>query len=154
LKGAAETGADAMLCFSPFEGPAIQQDAPAARPQRAGDEVENGGLAGAIGPDQPGDAATLDAERDIVDGLYPAEMLRHADHLQHRPPAPRQHPRPSLTFDSQSTLLSSELSERQFSPTRRIGPSRAHRDEQDMTHKLLLAHSMQAKNSRPAKGGA
>jgi hypothetical protein len=88
LEGTPEPGTDAMLRLLALDRPAVQQDASAARPLRAGDEVEHRRLAGAVGSDQAGDAATLDAEGDIVDGLHPAEMLRHADHLQHRPTCP------------------------------------------------------------------
>jgi hypothetical protein len=92
--------ADAMLRGQPLQRPTVQQDAPAARPPRPGEQVEHRRLAGPVGADQADDAAALDAERNIVDGLDPAEMLRHADRLQHRPSGWQ-----SFTFDRRSTLL-------------------------------------------------
>src|SRR5262249_13036181 len=78
LEGPAEPAADAMLGAQLLETSAVQQDAPGARALRSGDEVEHGRLAGAVGPDQPDDAAAIDPERNIIDGFDPAEMLRHA----------------------------------------------------------------------------
>ncbi len=49
-------------------------DAAAARPQGAGDHVENRGLAGPVGSDEAGDGAFRNRERTTVDGPEGAEV--------------------------------------------------------------------------------
>src|SRR5207245_10340321 len=46
--------------------------------------VEDRGLAGAVGSDQPVDAARLDREADAVHGAQPAEVQRQVVDRQHR----------------------------------------------------------------------
>ena len=41
---------------------------PDGRPQDAGERPQRGGLAGAVGADQPDDFAGADRERQVVDG--------------------------------------------------------------------------------------
>jgi hypothetical protein len=47
--------------------------------------VEERGLAGAVGADQPGDLPGLDAEGDAVEGDDAAETDRHVRHLEQSP---------------------------------------------------------------------
>src|SRR5206468_1397154 len=51
--------------------------------ERAGDQVEERRLAGAVGTDESGDGARLDGEIDAVDGAQIAECLDEPRHLQH-----------------------------------------------------------------------
>ena len=53
------------------------EDAAGARRQEAGDDGEQRRLAGAVRPDQRGDAARLGGERRLVDGEQAAEAFRH-----------------------------------------------------------------------------
>jgi hypothetical protein len=61
-------------------GPAVRDvvieevDAPAGGPVEAGDAVEDGRLAGAVGADQPVDGLRLDAEAHAVDGAQSSEV--------------------------------------------------------------------------------
>ena len=50
--------------------------------QHAGDQVEERGLAGAVGADQRDDVAAVQVEADVVDGHQPAELLAHRLHVQ------------------------------------------------------------------------
>ena len=56
---------------------AIVDDATCARRQEAGDDREQRGLAGAVRPDQRGDAPGRSGERGLIDGEQTAEALRH-----------------------------------------------------------------------------
>src|SRR5215472_1230510 len=56
----------------------IEVDVAAVHPPVAGDHVEQGGLPGAIRPDQPGDAAALDLDRAVAERLHTPERLRDA----------------------------------------------------------------------------
>ena len=62
-----------------------QRDPALARLVEAGDAVEDGGLAGAVRADQPGDVAALGLERHVVDGEQAAEahgqMLDRQDRI-------------------------------------------------------------------------
>ena len=53
----------------------------------AGDEIEDGGLAGAVGADQADDLALLDVEGEIVDGAETAEVLGQTRRLEKRHPS-------------------------------------------------------------------
>ena len=50
----------------------------------AGDDIEAGGLAGAVGPDQPDDGALGDGQADILHGAQAAEALGHLVELEQR----------------------------------------------------------------------
>src|SRR5690606_25159166 len=54
----------------------------AGRRQRAGDQVEHGGLARPVRPDQAEDLAFADVEADIVDGDEAAELLARAGNAE------------------------------------------------------------------------
>ena len=47
---------------------AVDGDAAGGRPQNAGDRAQGGGLAGAVGSDQPDDFASRQREGQVVDG--------------------------------------------------------------------------------------
>src|ERR1700722_926493 len=52
--------------------------------ERAGDEIEHGALAGAVGADQPDDFAGFDVEADPADGFETTEALEETMHRQER----------------------------------------------------------------------
>ena len=47
-----------------------------------GDDVEESGLAGAVGADQAVDLALVDLDAHVRQGLQPAEALGHALHIE------------------------------------------------------------------------
>jgi hypothetical protein len=57
---------------------ALEHEAPGARRQHAGDQVEERRLPGAVRPDHRVDGAGLDRQRDIGHGGEPAERLRQS----------------------------------------------------------------------------
>src|SRR5581483_6515572 len=61
--------------------------------QRAGDEIECGALAGAVRPDDRGDAVALALEAQIVDGAQAAKGLVEISDLDHGPTFRRAVPR-------------------------------------------------------------
>ena len=70
----------------PHRGVAVgERDPSFARLVEAGDAVEHGGLAGAVRPDQRGDVAAPDGEREAVDGDEAAEPHGEMLDLQERP---------------------------------------------------------------------
>ena len=62
---------------------AIEPDRAGARLQRAGEQVDQGRLAGAVRADQRVAGAELDLERDLVGGNDAAEALDEAARLEH-----------------------------------------------------------------------
>ncbi len=63
--------------------PRSEQDAPALRPQQAGDGGESRGLAGAVGADQSDDLALLDLQADAAQGVGAAAPHMHVFKPQH-----------------------------------------------------------------------
>jgi hypothetical protein len=55
----------------------VQQDGPPVRLLQAGDDLDQGGLAGPVLPDQGVDLAGLDVEADVLQRVDPAEALAH-----------------------------------------------------------------------------
>ncbi len=55
---------------------AVEHDAAEGRGEKAADQIEEGGLAGAVGADDGAQFARLDRHRHVVDGDQTAEMLR------------------------------------------------------------------------------
>jgi hypothetical protein len=55
----------------------------AARCKGASDGVEQSGFTGAIGPDQPRDGATLEAQAHIVDSPKAAKRFRNTLQFEH-----------------------------------------------------------------------
>ncbi|MNQ89711.1 hypothetical protein D3C85_1050260 [compost metagenome] len=84
LKGAADAQAGKLGRLELRRVLALEQDLPLAGRQNAADEVEGGGLAGAIGADQAHDLARHHLQADCVHGLDAAETLGDADRLQDR----------------------------------------------------------------------
>jgi len=64
------------------DGAAVQEDLPPVRGIHPGDHVEQGGLAGAVGPDQPQDAALFNVKGDVVLGPDPAKLFCEPRDLQ------------------------------------------------------------------------
>src|SRR6266568_1076286 len=64
--------------------PLAEADRPAVGAVVAGDEVEGGGLAGAVRADEPDDGALRHVEGDVVHGGEAAEALRDPPHLEQR----------------------------------------------------------------------
>src|SRR5262249_45939058 len=63
---------------------AAVKDAAFARRQEPADDGEQRGLAGTVGPDQRGDPAGFDSERNIVDGEEAAEAFEYALDVKQR----------------------------------------------------------------------
>ena len=70
------------------DGLAGENNLAGARPQHAGDQVEDGRLAGAVGPDDRADLAGLDRQVDGVDGDQRAEAANEPLAFKQRHPAP------------------------------------------------------------------
>src|SRR5215831_2089834 len=66
-----------------YVGAAVK-DAAFARRQEPADDGEQRGLAGAVGPDQRGDPARFDGERNIVDGEEAAEAFEYTLNVKQR----------------------------------------------------------------------
>ena len=62
----------------------VEGDATGRGAIEPGDQVEDGGLAGAVGPDQPDDLPLLDPEVQVLDGAQAAEVLGEACRLEER----------------------------------------------------------------------
>src|SRR5205823_2001692 len=62
---------------------ALEDDASGGRRKETADQVEEGGLAGSVGPDHRAQLARLDGERDSIHGHQLAEMLADVLYLQH-----------------------------------------------------------------------
>src|SRR5207237_5983003 len=56
---------------------AVEQNLPGIDRIDSGDEIEHGGLAGAVGTDQSGAGAAPNREAELVDHAQPAEILGH-----------------------------------------------------------------------------
>ena len=59
----------------PGDAGAGKADVAVRRRERARDEVDRGGLARAVGTDEPDDFGRAHGERQILDGLHAAEVL-------------------------------------------------------------------------------
>jgi hypothetical protein len=88
LEGAGNTGPVDLVRRLALNGLPFEMDGPGGWRIRAGDGVEQGGLARAIGPDQAGDGAAGQAEADIVDGAQAAKRLRNPLQFEHPYPLP------------------------------------------------------------------
>src|SRR6266540_77787 len=65
--------------------PAVEVDAARGRLVHAGEDVEEGRLAGAVRPDEADDLSARDDEVDVVDGDQPSELLPDVDRLEDVP---------------------------------------------------------------------
>ena len=64
----------------------IKADGASAWLVETGDDIEKGGLAGAVWSDQPGDRSGLDRERDVVNGLDATKILGQMFNGNHAAP--------------------------------------------------------------------
>ena len=76
LKGARDAAPDAPRRQQIRDVLAVEQDAAGGRGQKSADQIEEGGLAGAVGADHRAQLAGLDGHRDVVDGDQAAEVAR------------------------------------------------------------------------------
>ena len=86
LEGAQEALVEERVRAEAGDLLAVEPDPAGGGREEAGDDVEEGGLAGAVRADQAGDRALGDRDRDPVDGADAAEM--HVEVLDTDHPAP------------------------------------------------------------------
>ena len=84
LEGASDAGAGHLMHRGGLVGSALEREVAGVGRVKAGDHVEEGGLAGAVGPDQAVDLTARDLEAHIGQSLQPAEALAHTAHRQQR----------------------------------------------------------------------
>src|SRR2546423_10687968 len=82
LKRAREAAADHLMRTDRQNRGAIDEDRAGARPVNAGDDVEEGCLAGAVGSDQSDHLAGLDRERNPIESDHPTEADTQVAHLE------------------------------------------------------------------------
>ena len=75
----------------PGDVPVVEIDASGSRRIDPGDDVEQGGLAGAVGSNQARDRTLRDFEVDPVDGPNTAEVLMQVNHADHEGTFPPVH---------------------------------------------------------------
>ena len=75
LEGAQQAPGEQLVRLEAGDVGAVEEDLAAVGRQRAGDDVEERGLAGAVGADEAGDRAAGDIQRAIGDRLHAAEPL-------------------------------------------------------------------------------
>src|SRR6185369_603699 len=85
LEGAADADRGDAVAGDPEQRIAVEQDVAAAALIKARQAVEEGGLAGAVGADQPDDAAGRHVEGDIVERDDAAKANANVLHAQQRP---------------------------------------------------------------------
>ena len=84
LKRAADAGAANLVGPAAVDTLSSELDDARIRLEHAGDQVEAGGLAGAVGPNQRDDAALGNGEAHILSGAQTAEALRQTFDFQER----------------------------------------------------------------------
>jgi hypothetical protein len=84
LEGAADAELGDDMARPVEDGAALEQDVTLVGHVEPGEAVEKGGLAGAVGADQPGDAAGRHVEGDAIEGDDAAEAHRHIAYAQQR----------------------------------------------------------------------
>src|SRR3546814_5164846 len=82
LKRAAELPAEDLMRRQAGDVLVVQEDAPGIRLKEAGDNIEQGRLASAVGADQAGDRAFPHLDRAVVDGAQATEILYQTLHLK------------------------------------------------------------------------
>src|SRR3546814_6232786 len=80
LKRAAELPAEDLMRRQAGDVLVVQEDAPGIRLKEAGDNIEQGRLASAVGADQAGDRAFPHLDRAVVDGAQATEILYQTLH--------------------------------------------------------------------------
>jgi hypothetical protein len=89
LQGARDAEAGELVRPDPAQRPALPGDLPGVRSDEAADDVEQRGLAGAVGPDEAEHLAVADVERHGVEGLEAAERDADVAHTEQRLAAAR-----------------------------------------------------------------
>ena len=84
LEGAGDAEAGDLVGREMGDLLALEGDEARSRPVQAADEVEDGGLAGAVGADQREHLVRPHLEGDVVDGLEAAELHRQVVGCQER----------------------------------------------------------------------
>src|SRR5581483_4837522 len=84
LEGATQAQVEDPVGLEPVDALALEADLPLVGPVHPGDAVEQRGLAGAVGADEPVDAARLERERHVVHRRDSAEALHHPVDLEDR----------------------------------------------------------------------
>src|SRR5262249_30154846 len=84
LERAADAEPGDPMRGEPADRPLLEAHFATVAPQRPRDQVEHGGLAGAVGPDQSDDLATHDGKRHLVDRNEAAKGLARAGNLEKR----------------------------------------------------------------------
>ena len=84
LERASEADGGPAVGPPPGDVDTLQEDATAVEREQAGDEVEDRGLASAVGADETQDRVGLEREGDVVDRDDAAEPLGEPTHLEHR----------------------------------------------------------------------
>jgi hypothetical protein len=77
LERARDAAADDAVRADAQEVLAVEEHAPVVGAVKPRDDVEEGGLAGAVRADEAGDRALVLRERDVVEGEDPAEPALH-----------------------------------------------------------------------------
>src|SRR3546814_8286545 len=83
LEGAHQAAGEALVRRQQRDVLAEELDAPVIGPQRTGAEVEQRGLAGAVGAEQAGDAAFRHREAAMVDCPKTAKVFRQPGQYEH-----------------------------------------------------------------------
>ena len=83
LEGAAHAPQRDLARGNATDDLAPELDGARCEPQHARDEVEGGGLARTVGPDEAHDLTGLDLEADVVHCHQTAKLLAHLLHIQH-----------------------------------------------------------------------
>ena len=89
LEGARDAAREHPVGRLAVEPAPVEEDPPRGRRERARDEVEERGLAGAVRPDQAGEAARPHAQRHVEDGRVAAEAPGDVLELEHGGPGLR-----------------------------------------------------------------
>ena len=84
LKGSRDTGLYELVDFFPVQGNAVQQDGALRGDVHAGEQVEHGGLACAVGADETHQLAGIDGEVKILHSVQTSEGNAQMLGLQHR----------------------------------------------------------------------
>ena len=83
LEGAADAGGADLVGAKPVYPLFLKKNFSRIRRVNAGDQVEDGGLAGAVGADEGVDAALRDLEGGLVHRAQPAKRFRDTADAQH-----------------------------------------------------------------------
>ena len=82
LEGTCDAEIDDLIRLLAFDGGAVQDDIPFGHLIHAGDQVENGGLAGAVWPDDAEDLPFVYMEGHIGNSGEAAELFHYIFHFE------------------------------------------------------------------------